>query len=253
MGSGGDDVHAAAFTIEHDVAVDQRIKRVIIALTDTSAGVVLGANLANDDVSSSDSFATKLFDATALGIGVTSVTARNPAPSYVPFFLTCYQRFPEDCLISQQFSRKRGIPQEANRFRSHSEGPLFSGISMNCRQSSVFVPKSKMAARSSDFGKAAKVRYPGTVSCQMRATHDVTQWRRLIGILPLKQEREVDPSRFTGSGLLKLFQRSFKLRIAGFSLDCSLDVSLCPLQFTQVKMSLGGFVVRSSVRRGQFQ
>ena len=60
------DVYSSALAIKHDVTVNQREQSVIFALPDTTARVELIANLANNNVSSTDSFATKLFDATTL-------------------------------------------------------------------------------------------------------------------------------------------------------------------------------------------
>ena len=69
------DVNAAAFSIEHHVAVDQSEQRVVISLTNTLASVKLVSNLTDKDISGTNSFATKPFDAPSLGIGVATVTA----------------------------------------------------------------------------------------------------------------------------------------------------------------------------------
>lgn len=74
---GGNNVHAATLAVKHDFAIDQSVKRVVITLTHTRSRVVLGANLTDEDISCPYGFATKLLDATALGIGVTSVSART--------------------------------------------------------------------------------------------------------------------------------------------------------------------------------
>lgn len=61
-------VHATAFTIEHDVPVDQREKGVIVALPNAFASVELRTNLANQDVPGADAFPTKFLHAPSLSV-----------------------------------------------------------------------------------------------------------------------------------------------------------------------------------------
>lgn len=83
------DIDSAAFTIKHDVSVNQCVKRVIVALTNTRSCMEFGADLTDDDVSCSDDFAAKLLDATALGVGVSTVAARSLS------LLMCHFRLPD--------------------------------------------------------------------------------------------------------------------------------------------------------------
>ena len=64
----GDHVYTTAFTIEHDVSVDQREKRVIVALPNAFSSVELGTNLANQDVTGADGFSAELFNAPSLSV-----------------------------------------------------------------------------------------------------------------------------------------------------------------------------------------
>ena len=81
----GDDIDTAAFTVKHDLAVDQCEQCVIFALANTFSSVELGANLTNKDVTSADGFATKLLDSTSLSVRIATVSA-----GALPF-LMCHQ------------------------------------------------------------------------------------------------------------------------------------------------------------------
>jgi hypothetical protein len=70
-----DDLDAAAAAIEVDVSVDQRIERIVAALTNPLAGVETVADLADEDVSGAHFLAAESLHAATLRVGVTSVSA----------------------------------------------------------------------------------------------------------------------------------------------------------------------------------
>src|SRR4051812_39898534 len=72
----GDDVYAAAFAVEENLAIDQCEERVIFALTDAFAGVEFGAELADDDVAGDDFLSAEALYAAALTVGIPTVAAR---------------------------------------------------------------------------------------------------------------------------------------------------------------------------------
>ncbi len=82
-----DDVYPSPFAIKHDFAVDQCEQGVIFALSDSTAGVPLVANLTDEDVSSDDFFATEFLDTASLCIGVAAVAA-GPLSLLVSHFST---------------------------------------------------------------------------------------------------------------------------------------------------------------------
>src|SRR4051794_13216482 len=68
-------IHAAAFAIEQDLAVDEREQCVVLALTDAFAGMELRTQLANEDITGDDLLAAKTLHATPLAIRITTVAA----------------------------------------------------------------------------------------------------------------------------------------------------------------------------------
>ena len=73
LSSFGNDVDPSAFAVEHDVSIDQSEQSVIFALSDAFAWVPFVANLANKNVAGDDFFATELFYATTLCVGIATV------------------------------------------------------------------------------------------------------------------------------------------------------------------------------------
>ena len=67
------DVDAAAFSIELYVTIDQREKRVVVALPDAASSVEFVAYLTDQNVPGSDNLATELLYTTPLGVGITTV------------------------------------------------------------------------------------------------------------------------------------------------------------------------------------
>ena len=64
----GNDVDAAAFTIEDNLAVDQCEQRVILALAYAFARMKLGAQLTNEDVAGDDLLAAITLNTAALSV-----------------------------------------------------------------------------------------------------------------------------------------------------------------------------------------
>lgn len=73
---GNVDIDSTTFLIECDFAVHECEQRVVVTLTDISSGTPLSATLANQDVACGNSFATELFHAASLCVGVSTVAAR---------------------------------------------------------------------------------------------------------------------------------------------------------------------------------
>src|SRR5665811_1064212 len=74
-----DDVDRLAATLHAELhrACDQREERVVLAASDTVAGVEVRASLANDDLAGVDDLAAKALDAKELGIRVAPVARRR--------------------------------------------------------------------------------------------------------------------------------------------------------------------------------
>lgn len=66
VGGGSHHIDAAGFAVKHDLAIDQREKRVITAATDAEARMHFGAALADDDVAGDDGLAAEFLHAEAL-------------------------------------------------------------------------------------------------------------------------------------------------------------------------------------------
>jgi len=81
---GGVDIDASAFSVKPDVSVDQSVQRVVVSAPDVTSGVVLGADLADDNGTGGNHFAAELLNATSLGVAVTAVSAAALA------FLMCH-------------------------------------------------------------------------------------------------------------------------------------------------------------------
>src|SRR5262249_21549337 len=73
---GSADVDPAAAAVEVDFAVGEGKQRVVAAVADVTAGVPLGAALADQDFSRDHGFAAELLDAQTLCVRVASVAAR---------------------------------------------------------------------------------------------------------------------------------------------------------------------------------
>lgn len=64
----GNHIDAATFTVEFNMTIDQRIKRVVFSLSNTGTWVKFVSNLTNQDVSSDNFFAAKFLDTTTLRV-----------------------------------------------------------------------------------------------------------------------------------------------------------------------------------------
>ena len=71
----GANVDSATITVEVNLAVHQREKRVVTAHADVLTGMPLGSTLANDDVACDDRLAAKLLNTQTLRIGIATVAA----------------------------------------------------------------------------------------------------------------------------------------------------------------------------------
>jgi hypothetical protein len=67
-------VDATTFTVEVNIAFDQRKQSVILAHSDVATWVPLGSNLTDQDIAREDFFSTELLYATSLCVGVTTVS-----------------------------------------------------------------------------------------------------------------------------------------------------------------------------------
>ena len=72
----GHHIDATTFAIEFYFTIDQREQRVVFALADAFARMKLVAHLADEDVAGDDFFATVLFYAPILSVGIATVAAR---------------------------------------------------------------------------------------------------------------------------------------------------------------------------------
>jgi hypothetical protein len=91
LGSGGldgrgSDVHAAAFAVELDLAIDEGEQGPVASGADIVARDEFGAALADDDAARGDMFAAEAFYAEAFAITITAVSATALA------FLMCHTR-----------------------------------------------------------------------------------------------------------------------------------------------------------------
>ena len=71
----GDDIDSSAFTVKHNVTIDQREQRIVFALADAFARMPLVTDLASKDVTGDNALATEFFDSTTLGVRIATVAA----------------------------------------------------------------------------------------------------------------------------------------------------------------------------------
>jgi hypothetical protein len=85
---GADHAHGAALVgalhREIDLAVDQRVQRVVATDADAGTRMELGAALADDDVAGFDGLATEDLHTEVLRVGIAAVTGRANALFYLP-------------------------------------------------------------------------------------------------------------------------------------------------------------------------